>query len=637
MTSWDDDDDDINGLDGPHANASLFERAVKALERFKGMQYQLTTYAQAITDNPKLKIEAGSEAGVRGNIITIMPPLELSETQVHEYSLCDRRDEDGMQRCPACHSNEAIMARLYHDIAHVAFHSFEKPDAGHATFMEKASDEQNDHVKNVLMGFEDSRVNRAIFAARPGVGAMYDAMIRTTIEHGVEITTTDEKTKATTTEIVKWPDMHADYQIVLGMNLKLTDYDPGPWLHPEVSNDLEDEHLNKLLGQVRKHTDVRENYRHAGLVYKYLKDELGYFKDEEKPEDDPQDGDGDGDGDGSIKGDASRPMPDSACVADQVAPQTDEQQEAMAQAMQDNQLQTEMERAVQQAEYFEQPSVAINGIDFIKYDTACWPRQRGRIIPAQETVLGNALLRMRVAFEDNARSRNLRNLKSGKVNTRVLGRRAAVEDPRLFRKKVIPAKKDYFVVIGVDQSGSTRGSTLRLEQEVVNVQAELLHRLGIPFAIYGHSGGPSTDGGTRERSYWGYTQGFMLYITKIKEEHDPWDTNARQRLFDTQSLGANLDGHALEFLRKRADQSQSKHKVIIYGSDGEMPAENYEEELEILTREIKMCKRRNHTLLGLGIETDSPTRHGLDTVEVYGQSDIGKVIKQLDKYLRTVI
>jgi hypothetical protein len=73
--------------------------------------------------------------------------------------------------------------------------------------------------------------------------------------------------------------------------------------------------------------------------------------------------------------------------------------------------------------------------------------------------------------------------------------------------------------------------------------------------------------------------------------------------------------------------------VILYYSDGKMPLENYYEELEILQREIATCKQRGITLLGVGIRTDSPQSHGLDTVEVNDSSDIGRVVNHLEKVL----
>ena len=245
-----------------------------------------------------------------------------------------------------------------------------------------------------------------------------------------------------------------------------------------------------------------------------------------------------------------------------------------------------------------------------------------------ESTLGPALMRMRVAFADNQRGDYQRNRKSGKINGRVLGKRAIQNDPRLFRKKSLPGKKNYFVLIGMDVSGSTVGRNISLEKEAVFAQAELLSRMGIPFAICAHSGN-YTDPGR------GRAGGLDLDIYLIKEPHEPWDNKPQERLTSIGPDAANLDGHTLEYYRKMCDRVQATDKIILYYTDGKMPAENHDEELEILQREIKICKQKGYTLLGVGIRTDSPVRHGLDTVQVDEHSDVVKVVRHLEKRLLT--
>ena len=77
-----------------------------------------------------------------------------------------------------------------------------------------------------------------------------------------------------------------------------------------------------------------------------------------------------------------------------------------------------------------------------------------------ETILAPALMRMRLVFAENKRTQRSRNQKSGKLDARVLGRRAWNDDDRLFGKKVIPGKRDYVVYICIDVSGSTAGAPM---------------------------------------------------------------------------------------------------------------------------------------------------------------------------------
>lgn len=243
-----------------------------------------------------------------------------------------------------------------------------------------------------------------------------------------------------------------------------------------------------------------------------------------------------------------------------------------------------------------------------------------------EDVLGPALQRMRVTFADNARGRNTVNLKSGKVNTGVLGKRAHVGDERLFRKRSMPGKKKYLVIIGIDASGSTVGKNIVLAKRAAKAQAELCDRMGIPFAVYAHSG-------NFHNPHRGRGDGIDLDIYHIKDVDQPWNAKTRDILDNLGPDSANLDGHSIEFYRKILDKGNATDKILLYYSDGKMPAENYEEELEILQREIRTFKRKNYTLLAVGIRTDSPLEHGLDTVRVDEDADIVKVVRHLEKRL----
>lgn len=310
-----------------------------------------------------------------------------------------------------------------------------------------------------------------------------------------------------------------------------------------------------------------------------------------------------------------------------------------------------IDRAIIQSVWFETPSRNVlmvrehkygqptTTVDGQTYDIG-WPSEgmgrRGRAMlgiegefdPA-EAILGPALLRMRVAFADNKRSAMDRNRKSGRVDARVLGRRAwKGDDDRLFGKRIIPKKKDYFVIIGVDISGSTIGENIMLAKKAAFAQAELCHRMGIGFALYCHTG--EYHNGAN------YNQGIDVEILLVKTPEDPWNEEAKHRLREIGPKSANLDGHTIEYYRKLADSRPETHTVIMYYTDGKMPAENADEELVILQREIKECRRRGHTLVGVGIRTDSPREHGLDTVEVNEDADIVKVVRRLEQRLETV-
>jgi hypothetical protein len=254
-----------------------------------------------------------------------------------------------------------------------------------------------------------------------------------------------------------------------------------------------------------------------------------------------------------------------------------------------------------------------------------------------EGLIGKTILHARTVFDANKRSHLDRNRKSGKINTRVLARRAPIDDPRLFAKKVIPKKRDYFVVLGGDASGSTSRYERNAKiKRALHAQAELLHRLQIPFAGYMHSAYYSSlEDGWHLRRTTGPEGNLLIwnYLLPFKEARDQWNEAAKIRLASINYVSQNLDGHTLEEYRKIAMNSTATDRIVIYYTDGEMPAENKEEETEILLREIDLYKKYGITLVCVGIQTDSPKRYGLPTVRVDSDEDLVEVIKFLDEIL----
>jgi hypothetical protein len=292
--------------------------------------------------------------------------------------------------------------------------------------------------------------------------------------------------------------------------------------------------------------------------------------------------------------------------------------------------------AIVQGQYFETPSLGVSTVSEYDYpEGRAWDHSvfkgdeklmtyvgvRAEMdIP--ESVLGPALLKTRRIFSDNKTASNERNLRSGRINQKVLGRRAWSGDERLFTKKRFPGKKDYAVLIGMDISSSNRGDNLALLKRSVMAQAELCQRVGVEFSIIAHSC-------TVDRS----TQQFELQLHHVKDWRQPWDSATQKALSDLNAIGGNLDGHALEFMRNSMQQVTATDKIILYYTDGKMPAANKDEELEVLIRQIKLCARDRITLLGVGMQTDSPIRHGLDTVQVDSDEDLSAVVNHLGKRL----
>lgn len=314
--------------------------------------------------------------------------------------------------------------------------------------------------------------------------------------------------------------------------------------------------------------------------------------------------------------------------------------------------------AVQQEAVFDLNSHTVTGVQVFEYgdERVNWPpkidltnpyrRRRPRLHDASEfmpdqALIGRAVRDARIVFSANKQSKHTGNLKSGQVNRSVLGRRAPVDDPRLFHKRTRPGRRDYEFIMSLDCSGSTMSDDRNPRiKRIAFAQAEVLNRLGIPFAIWGHTGGmqwhlvgneaqaPSTV------AEWNAAP-LELWMFAIKRVNEPWNDVTKERLANMPPFAENLDGHTLEFLRKQIASSRATDKIIQYFTDGQMPAANGEEEGFILGEELRKCDRAGIKRLAVGINTTSPTEHGFDTVEVEGDEDIIRVIKHLEKYLVT--
>lgn len=295
-----------------------------------------------------------------------------------------------------------------------------------------------------------------------------------------------------------------------------------------------------------------------------------------------------------------------------------------------------MRVAISQSQHFDRSSEYVVGVSHLTFPNqqSRWPdssHTHAKQFMPEEKIIGKSLMQARIVFAANKIAKKQGNLTSGKVNTRVLGRRAALDDERLFRNKVLPGKRDYVVGITVDCSGSTDvGTRMERIKRAVFAQAELLARLGVKFYITGHSGGPDYY----INNYKGSPDDpRKLWILDIKGIDEPWNDATRKRLANLRPQAENYDGHTLEYHRKQLEFRPETDKILLYFTDGAMPAANYDEELEILQTEIKACAQKKITLMAVGINTNSPERYGFDTVQVDSDEDLQKVIAQLKRRL----
>jgi hypothetical protein len=288
--------------------------------------------------------------------------------------------------------------------------------------------------------------------------------------------------------------------------------------------------------------------------------------------------------------------------------------------------------AVRQAEYFEGPALNVLGVRVLT-DPENQPRDAGGWMTGRDwklhtpvvigpEVIGPATRAMRVAFVENKTSHVEGGRRSGpRLDVKTMGRRIPNGNPYIFAKRQTPDRRDHAILIGGDVSGSTWKMTSRGVPLVEDIKAMMLAQTdlcvgtGIKCAVYAHTGSSWVD------------------IYEIKKFSDRWGPEQKELLQRLTSSSANLDGHTLQFYRKQVMKAQATDRTILYFTDGAMPAWNYEEELEVLQAEIKLCAQLGIHLVGVGVGTDSPKHHGLDTIRCDRVGDIPAMITQLKSRL----
>lgn len=301
--------------------------------------------------------------------------------------------------------------------------------------------------------------------------------------------------------------------------------------------------------------------------------------------------------------------------------------------------------AVRQSAFFETDSGVVEGVEIPTYpeDKVRWnirqmarsfytsPQEILKSVTPDEGLIAAATMRMRRLFQENMMTRRNRNLRSGRLEMRSLARRAPVQDDRLFGKKEKPRGKSYSVVIGLDCSGSTDEDERNLRiKRIAMAQAEILDRLGIPWAGFGHTAFRTQ---LTNFAFTRYDGPYYVYLLPFKAANEQWTPTGREKLAAIQPLSENLDGHTLEQYINASLKIESEERIILYYTDGEMPMSNYNEEREVLIRQCQRAKEKGIHLIGVGINTNSPSRYGMETVQVDSDEDISKVIDLLEKKL----
>lgn len=599
-------------------------RAADATRRFRSMIPALRLYAGEVLGH-EVKVVPGPSTQTDGKTIWLRPPSELAY-ELH-HTMCGHYGEDGLSLCSGCKVIDNIILYLHHEISHIMHGSFEEYLFGTGLYMEVHNKIcQHLHytlhpeqtwdctfreegtlmiasmvyppLTAVLQALEDHRINEAHYRDdRDDLRQQMKTDSQGIIDKG--IIQTDGSS-------VSWGDAGKDAQMMIQMLFHLQGNETEHVLSQEVLDDFEELEIADMIQGTADCADAKElMFLAAGVTGKCMT--KGYFKHDTDLEQLLE----------LLRALFGHGICDKLAEGQMMGrakPNDKKSQE-------EEEFTDGLRETLLAGQHLEGAPLNISGLTVSQYPKGqAFDAGADTTVPASAGARNRAVTKARLVFEKNARVEHQRNQRRGKLNGRVLGKRAWSGDDRLFAQRITPDERKYGVVIGLDISGSTSGSRLEVIKTAALAMADVCHRTGVNFEIYAHTGGMENVKGDPRSA---------ANVYEIKSLTDPWNTKTQNVLKGIGCGGINLDGHTMQFYRKRMDQSGCTDNVLFYFTDGSMPAANYEEELDVLKRELALMKRRGYTVIGVGVDTDSPKAHGLDTVVVHGADDIAAVLDKM--------
>lgn len=652
-------------MQGKKAREADMIRVQAALTKFRSMTPMLTGFLRGITGDKSIRLVAGSETKTSKSTVTIAPPIGLGADYRHpSRRACGDRDELGIPTCEGCRAWEEVFVSLLHEMSHVAFTRIESAEfhsayrsglpiaqevlgiEGGPFTLARDATRVDPYLPMVANSLEDIRVDSAMVAQRPGVEAMQRASYASIMSGELEMVGSDGNVR-----VIDWAEADATAQVILSLISVGLGYGVHESMKPEVADFVQREDISQMCFEVAggdlemviiRSAEIIKAGREAGFfpLQDPEQDEGGGGGESGEEGEEGESGEGGSSGDdGGQSGEIPGDLKDLLDAVLEKAHDSDGSQ-AREDAGQPDQPRTPgaggvgednrdiITAVLAQEGWTDDPSAEFSGVNY-----KVWPTSGDHDCGQKpsEAVLGPTLGKLRAVLAPNQYHLHSRHLRTGRLDSRVLGRRAPVGDERMFMRKQDVTKRDFFFILGLDVSGSTgAASDADRDRDVIDVivsaawaQAELLDRIGVPFAIVTHT----ASGG------WGGE--LNLELREIKGPDEPWNRVTRNRLRSITPQLGNLDARAMVAFRKMAERHRAREKFIIQYSDGEFPVTNIDDEKRVIAEEIEIHRRTPdlHFMM-VGIECSSPERFGFDFVRVDSENETMKVVNQIERAVR---
>lgn len=597
------------------------ELVIESVKNFNKLTPNLSMFATSLYGKP-LTVKAGVKTMTNGRDVHIKPPIECAYKPEHDYISCDQRDDTGTLICVGCNRIERIFYLLYHELGHCIYGSFnyiESSELEHilsiltqkyndqevrntiSFFGETGSLSSIVHKKSQVLAyicnfFEDRRIESKIAYARQGFSDMIYYSGKSILENGVDGTF--------------WKDQEDDKAL------------PAAWLFSVNGNDITGHFSDEVCSAVNSYIDkcpkfVVKNDSMSSFEYSLefmlFMRTLGYYK--------------------IFRNDQSNDNNDENSNDESNLKELVQCDDIMSNNEDDESSEDgELDDIIIQVEFYDEvDSTGKIGKPIFNNKKKLINRYRDHkgingtgVEVIDKKASGPALLHARKIFSQTKLDKNTHGLKKGKLDSKTLGSRAWADDGRIFKKKIRAQGINSEVLIGLDFSSSTTFTYDDFNVKIIDnikviasLTGNILNACGIPFSMFIHN--TSNTGGVSQ------------VVSTVKDINDQWDTNSKKILKLYTAGGGSLDGHNLQIYRKKLQKSKAKRKVLIYFTDGDIPATITDIEEPLVTIEVKKLKDAGIVMLGVGLRTDSPKRVGMDTIVVKSSSEISTVLKEIEK------
>lgn len=201
--------------------------------------------------------------------------------------------------------------------------------------------------------------------------------------------------------------------------------------------------------------------------------------------------------------------------------------------------------------------------------------------------------------------------------------RLSVEDDRVFRTRQDSRALNACVQIIVDMSGSMDGQRIRIALASAWALADALDKIRVPNMVSGFTTAGEIHGGAASSR----AEPLMMPILKDWNERATSD-QVRSRIGTAQSLplSNNVDGECVLALSRLMAPRKEDRKIIIVMSDGQPAAiaRGLSDHLKHVVQHLE--KTMGYDLLGIGIQTDAPSRYYTHSVKIDTVTDLPKVV-----------